>query len=72
MKFNCKLIVILSFIGILSDAYALPDIKTWTTTNGMKVFFVESTELPMIDLALTFDAGSARDGKLAGFINNDA
>lgn len=66
MKLYSKLIFTLIFVCMCSKTYALPDIKTWTTNNGLKVLFVESTELPMLDLALTFDAGSARDGKLAG------
>ena len=60
-------IAILIICGcVYSTAHALPDIQTWQTDNGVKVLFVESTELPMVDLALTFDAGSARDAHLAG------
>ena len=60
-------IAILIICGcVYSTAHALPDIQTWQTDNGVKVLFVESTELPMVDLALTFDAGSARDADLAG------
>lgn len=60
--------VILLFICVFtfSSAHALPEIETWATKNGLKVLFVESTELPMVDLALTFNAGSARDTDLAG------
>lgn len=53
-------------LSVSSIAYALPEINTWTTENGIKVLHVNSSELPMVDLALTFDAGSARDDKLAG------
>jgi zinc protease len=53
-------------LTVSSAAYALPEINTWTTENGIKVLHVNSPELPMVDLALTFDAGSARDQELAG------
>ena len=41
---------------------AAPLIQHWQTANGMRVYFVEAPELPMIDVRLAFDAGSARDG----------
>lgn len=53
-------------LSVSSVAFAMPEINTWTTGNGIKVLHVNSPELPMVDLALTFDAGSARDNKLAG------
>jgi len=53
-------------LSVSSVVHALPEINTWTTENGIKVLHVNSPELPMVDLALTFDAGSARDNDLAG------
>lgn len=44
---------------------ALP-IHHWKTNNGADVFFVPTEKLPMVDIYVTFDAGSARDGKLWG------
>ena len=41
-------------------------IQTWQTTNGAKVMFVPAPNIPMLDIHLVFDAGSARDEKLAG------
>ena len=41
--------------------FAGPQIQHWQTTNGARVFFVEAHELPMIDIQVTFDAGSTRD-----------
>jgi zinc protease len=43
-------------------ALANPDIKTWDTDKGAKVMFVAAPELPMVDVRVAFDAGSARDG----------
>lgn len=45
---------------------ALPDIQSWTTEKGARVLFVEAHELPMLDVRLVFDAGSARDGAQSG------
>jgi len=39
---------------------ALP-IQHWTTPNGARVYFVESHELPMLDVSVEFAAGSSRD-----------
>ncbi len=47
-------------------AWAGPKIQTWETANGAKVLFVEAPELPMVDVRLVFDAGSARDGDKPG------
>ena len=57
---------IIFFAFSISTVYALPEINTWTTESGIKVLHVNSPELPMVDIALTFDAGSARDNELAG------
>ncbi len=50
-------------------ATANPKIQHWTTTNGARVYFVASPELPIIDIHVVFDAGSARDGKQSGLAN---
>ncbi len=49
-----------------SVAQALPEIQSWTTKKGAKVLFVEAPELPMVDVRVVFDAGSARDGEQLG------
>jgi len=42
------------------------DIRQWQTDEGAKVLFVPAPALPMVDVRLIFDAGSARDGELPG------
>jgi len=42
--------------------YAGIHIESWQTKNGAKVMYVQSAQLPMLDIEMTFDAGSARDG----------
>jgi|GEM_PF-5726606 len=53
-------------LAVASAAGAGPAIKTWETTKGARVFFVAAPDLPILDVRLVFDAGSARDGKRSG------
>lgn len=55
----------LAEINTQSRAPDIP-IQTWQTDAGTKVLFLPTHQLPMVDLRLTFNAGSARDGELAG------
>jgi zinc protease len=57
------LFVLLSFTAL---AQATPDIKHWQTEKGLRVYYEQSPELPMLDIRLVFDAGSARDGDKPG------
>ncbi len=47
-------------------AWAMAPIQHWETDNGARVYFVPARELPMVDVRVVFDAGSARDGGHAG------
>jgi zinc protease len=42
-------------------AWAGLQIQHWTTANGARVYFVENRDLPLLDVSVTFAAGSARD-----------
>lgn len=41
-------------------------IKNWETKEGLRVYYMPSEELPMVDIQLAVDAGSARDTNLLG------
>lgn len=41
-------------------------IESWRTKNGAKVFFVPAAQLPMVDVRVVFNAGSAHDGGKPG------
>jgi zinc protease len=45
---------------------AMAPIQHWLTANGARVYFVPAAELPMLDVNVTFAAGSARDAGHAG------
>lgn len=51
------LLLALGFTG----AWAAPRIQHWQLDNGVRVYFVETHELPMVQIKWVFDAGSARD-----------
>jgi zinc protease len=60
MRFTKPLLFVLLFMaGGL--AQALPEIEHWTTDNGARVYYVHAPQLPMVDVHVVFDAGSARD-----------
>ncbi len=48
-------------LGLPLSVQAALAIQHWQTPQGARVFFVESHELPMLDVAVDFPAGSARD-----------
>lgn len=45
---------------------ASPQIEHWRTDNGARVYFVGTDALPIVDVRLVFDAGSARDASHPG------
>jgi len=46
---------------VSTNVFAVPRIQHWTLKNGARVYFVQSRAVPMLDVNVTFDAGSARD-----------
>jgi zinc protease len=46
--------------------FAIPTIQHWETDNGAQVYYVPAPDLPMVDIEIVFDAGSARDGNKSG------
>jgi zinc protease len=45
---------------------AVPEIQHWRTAKGVPVYFIAVRELPMVDVQILFNAGSARDGERPG------
>jgi len=48
-------------LAAASAAHATLPIQQWQTTSGARVLFVETHDLPMLDIAVDFPAGSSRD-----------
>ncbi len=62
-------LILFATLSLLLAGRALaggPEIQHWTTDNGLDVYYVQTDTLPLVDLSLMFDAGSARDGELPG------
>lgn len=59
---------LLMMVGLLFAGTVLggPQIQSWQTSNGARVLFVPADEIPMLDVRVVFDAGSARDGEKSG------
>jgi zinc protease len=56
-----KSFVLLFLAGLTLPAWAGLNIQSWTTPQGARVVFVENHDLPMLDVAVDFPAGAARD-----------
>jgi len=52
-----------------SVVVASPKFEHWTLDSGLRVYYVDIQDLPMLDINVSFDAGSARDGTKAGVAN---
>jgi len=60
------LVLLLAMLLPALPVQAMPSIQHWETANGARVYFVPAPELPMVDINVTFAAGSARDDGNAG------
>ncbi|MDJ0739408.1 MAG: pitrilysin family protein [Gammaproteobacteria bacterium] len=55
-----------ALLALGAAAVAGPKVDSWQTGGGAKVMYVHAPDLPMVDVRVVVDAGSARDGELAG------
>lgn len=64
--------IVLSYVfrnqdtGLFATDTAGVHIEKWQTKNGARVYFVAAPQLPMVDIRVVFNAGSARDGDKPG------
>ncbi len=58
---SVKHVLLAALLFAASAAQAGPAIQHWQTQNGARVYFVSAPDLPMVDVRVVFDAGSARD-----------
>jgi zinc protease len=59
--------------SVIAQEKNLVPIQKWQTTSGSQVLYVYEHELPIVDIQVVFDAGSARDNAKPGLakITND-
>ena len=60
MRFMGGLLALIGLAAATTANATLP-IQQWTTSGGARVLFVETHDLPMLDLSVDFPAGSSRD-----------
>jgi zinc protease len=60
----CSLLVV--WPGARRAEAASMTLHSWHTKNGAKVMYVHAPQLPMVDIRVVFNAGSARDGAHPG------
>ena len=58
--------VFLAALVLFGTVHAGPKVESWQTSGGAKVMYVHAPDLPMVDVRVVLDAGSARDGELPG------
>jgi len=63
---NFKILLMLVSVVMALPSYAESSIEHWVTSKGARVYFMPVMDLPMVDVRLVFDAGSARDKNKAG------
>ncbi len=64
MCVNCKILIkllVISLLGLAATARATPHIQQWQAPSGANVLFVENHDLPMLDVSVSFPAGSGYD-----------
>lgn len=55
-------LVVILWIGLYAQgALAFLPIQHWQTANGVRVYFVENHDLPILDISIDFPAGSSSD-----------
>lgn len=60
------LLFIILFLNMVFAPAGAVQIESWETDNGVSVLFIETHELPIVDMRLGFRAASSRDGELPG------
>jgi zinc protease len=61
-----KLLILIVGCWLTTSLFAGPQIQSWQTSKGTRVLYVEAPEIPMVDVRIVFDAGSARDQGIPG------
>jgi len=58
---SIKMLLAAFLLVVTGNLFAAPQIQHWQMDNGVRVYFVENHDLPLLDVSLGFDAGSRRD-----------
>src|SRR5262245_31828060 len=58
---HMRILAALVLCVLCAAVQATPKIEHWTMENGVRVYFVRATELPIVQLRAVYDAAGARD-----------
>jgi zinc protease len=59
-------IAVIGLISISSSVFATVKIQHWVSSQGVSIYYAHAPGIPMVDVQVVFDAGSARDGEQYG------
>jgi zinc protease len=60
-RFLVSLAALIAWGANPHSAWASPKIEHWVLDNGARVYFIRTTEIPLVQIRLVFDAASSRD-----------
>ncbi len=60
------LVLLTANLGKAAEVKSVLPIEHWTTKNGVPVYFVAKSQIPIVDIGIVFRAGTAYDGALSG------
>ncbi len=67
------IMLLVAFTYIFSaNAYASSKVETWKTEEGATVYYLNAPEIPMLDIIVSVDAGSIREGDAYGLASMTA
>ena len=64
-------VVFVLFINTMpiQGAFKMPKYETYTLDNGLQVYLMQQSEVPMVNISLVLKAGAINDGKQFGLAN---
>ncbi|HFD13525.1 MAG TPA: insulinase family protein [Crenotrichaceae bacterium] len=65
-KHYSRLFAAIGFLCFSLPSMATVRIQHWISSQGVPIYYAEAPGLPMVDVQVVFDAGSARDGNKYG------
>ncbi len=57
------------FTSSLQAKFSLPEYETYTLKNGVQVYLMQQSEVPIVNVSLVIKAGAIHDGKQFGLAN---